>query len=132
MSEMKHTPEQRGTHGHEVSKELGAELKSIRTGYGISRRILTDLTGVSERTLSRWETEGVRSEKYDELVEVMASYIAEQARARAGVTTLSPLTPADIPTVDLALELAERARRMEERNRAFDKLKEELVARELD
>lgn len=125
--------EMKSDHQEEASdsKELGAEIKRLRTYHGIFRKNLALVLGVSERTLSRWETNGITKENYQKMEQGIKALVANQAKAdlsrkQAGLADVS-----DFSTLQLATELLDRAGKMEVRERALDELKETLTERGL-
>lgn len=121
-----------GTHGHELSVERGQEARELREAYGITRPILSDLIGKSERTLYRWETYGITEENFQLIEEAIDASKSARSGAASGLSQLSLEALRTVSTLDLALELVARARKLEERNRRFDLFKEDLAARGLD
>lgn len=125
-----HTSTQ-GTYGHEVSIERGVQARKLRESSGLTRPVLSDMINRSERSIFRWETEGISEENYLLIEESINAWKSAQARSASGFSQLSIEALRTASTLDLALELVSRARRIEERNRSLDHLRETLQERGL-
>lgn len=88
--------------------------------------MLSDLISRSERSIYRWETEGISEENYRLIEEAVEAHKNARTQSISGFSRLSMEALHNISTIDLALELVSRARTMEQRNRGLDELKEKL------
>jgi len=117
---------ERGTHGHEISIERGTQARRLREEHGLTRPVLSDLINRSERSIYRWETEGISKENYQLIEEAVKAHKDARTQSVSGFSRLSMEALLNVSTLDLALELVRRARAMEQRNRGLDSLKEKL------
>lgn len=117
---------ERGTHGHEVSLERGLEARRLREQHGLTRPMLSDLIARSERSIYRWETEGITEENFRLIEQAVEQTADARADGAAGFSRLSLEALRQASTVDLALELVARARQSEANYRALEQLKTSL------
>ena len=115
-----------GTHGHEVSKARGIKARKLRESNGLTRPILADMINRSERTIFRWETEGISEDNFRLIEDGIDASKTAQARGASGFSRLSTEALRTASTLDLALELVSRARKIEDRNRGLDNIKRTL------
>ena len=116
----------RGTRGHEISVERGIQARELREKHDLTRPMLSDLISRSERSIYRWETEGISEENYRLIEEAVKAHKNARTQSVSGFSRRSMEALHNISTIDLALELVSRARAMEQRNRSLDELKEKL------
>ena len=117
---------ERGTHGHEISLERGQEARRLREKHGLTRPVLSDLINRSERSIFRWETEGISEENFKLIQEAVMSTAEARVDGASGYSRLSIEALRQASTLDLALELVSRARQSESNHRALEELKATL------
>lgn len=118
--------DERGTYGHEISLERGIEARKLRERNELTRPRLADLINKSERSIFRWETQGISEENFLLIEQAINVFNEARADGAKGTSRLAAEVLRQASTLDLALELVSRAREIEARNRAFDELKASL------
>lgn len=117
---------ERGTYGHELSRERGQEARDLRERHGLTRPVLSDLINRSERSIFRWETEGITEENFRLVTQAIEQAVSARSDGASGYSQLSLEALRQASTLDLALELVSRARQLEANNRALEQLKDAL------
>lgn len=104
---------------------IGLDIMRRREAANLPRTDLAHKLGISERTLFRWEMEGTVMKNRDRTVDALASMIYTPGGKPASLTmTRKELRRAS--SVDLASELQDRARIMDNYTRLVEDLKNRL------
>lgn len=112
----------------QTDKQNGDTIRAHREEAGLTRAKVAQRLAVETRTLARWELEGAPFEK---LARVFQAVRAMRLNMEAVTPGGAVRAMSKISTVDLALELLQRARTMEDRDRQLLDLRHNLEARGL-
>lgn len=107
-----------------ASKERGQRAKKLRESHGLTMSQLAARIGVDMRTIARWEAHGTSEQN---LERVMHSLELERASREGKSAESSGIDLSGVSTLDLALELAQRARAWEDRDRKINTLMDRAI-----
>lgn len=106
---------------------IGLDIMRRREAANLPRTDLANKIGISERTLFRWEMEGTTMKNRDRTVEALSTMIYTPGGKPTSLTmTRKELRRAS--SIDLASELQDRARIMDNYTRLVEDLKHRLRA----
>ncbi len=106
-------------------RSIGLDIMRRREAANLPRTDLANKIGISERTLFRWEMEGTTMKNRDRFVEALSSIVYTPGGKPTSLTmTRSQLRRA--ASTDLASELQDRARIMDNYTRLVETLKTRL------
>jgi len=104
---------------------IGLDIMRRREAANLPRTDLANKIGISERTLFRWEMEGTTMKNRDRTVDALSSMIYTPGGKPTSLTmTRKELRRAS--SIDLASELQDRARIMDNYTRLVEDLKNRL------
>lgn len=106
-------------------RSIGLDIMRRREAANLPRTDLANKIGISERTLFRWEMEGTTMRNRDRFLEALSSMVyAPGGKPASLLITRKELRRA--ASTDLASELQERARIMDNYTRLVENLKNRL------
>lgn len=110
---------------------IGLDIMRRREAANLPRTDLANKIGISERTLFRWEMEGTTMKNRDRTVDALSSMVyTPGGRPTSSTMTRKELRRAS--SIDLASELQDRARIMDNYTRLVEDLKNRLREDDLE
>lgn len=104
---------------------VGLDIMRRREASNLPRTDLAQKIGISERTLFRWEMEGTTMKNRERTIEALASMIYTPG-GRATSLTMTRKELRRATSIDLASELQDRARIMDNYTQLVENLKHRL------